>query len=319
MMGSGFVTYNRGRRPFYYRGIKNILSLIVLVLVGSCSRSDEPNEPDIGSGGAIETIPGELLFSSGFEGETYLSGPNPGSESQLWPDYEFIRGADNSTGYSWPIRILGSNFSGIHRIDDDGGAAIDNSIEQVLGYQGQETKALFQRVNYDILATQTPYQINNIAENPEALYFRYRMKTDNTALMGPNKWRAIWEYKTDNYGTSNDGFRMIAFMQTDSQGTPHWVFQGDTSPTNPVWQVKNYEIPVPLNEWFQVEYYIQWSAGSDGYAFMKVNGQLVGEHIGATTVNADDLDFIILTQVYGNSHPMHQWVDDIEIWDGLPQ
>ena len=51
---------------------------------------------------------------------------------------------------------------------------------------------------------------------------------------------------------------------------------------------------------------------------MKVNGQLIAEHHGATTTNSDNLDFIILTQVYGNSHPMHQWVDDIEIWDGAP-
>ena len=52
---------------------------------------------------------------------------------------------------------------------------------------------------------------------------------------------------------------------------------------------------------------------------MKVNGELIAEHSGATTTNSDNLDFIILTQVYGNSHPMHQWVDDIEIWNGLPE
>jgi hypothetical protein len=73
-----------------------------------------------------------------------------------------------------------------------------------------------------------------------------------------------------------------------------------------------------MNEWFKVEYYIKWSAGNNGYASMRVNGQLIGEHYGATTSNSDNLDFMILTQVYGNSYPMHQWVDDIEIWNGLP-
>ena len=117
----------------------------------------------------------------------------------------------------------------------------------------------------------------------------------------------------------NNGFRMIALMETDEQGVLHWVFQGDTSPMNPVWQVENYEVPVPMNEWFKVEYYVKWGEGSDGYASMKVNGQLIAEHSGPTTNGSDGLNFIILTQVYGNSHPMHQWVDDIEIWDGLPK
>jgi hypothetical protein len=52
---------------------------------------------------------------------------------------------------------------------------------------------------------------------------------------------------------------------------------------------------------------------------MKVNDKLIGEHFGATTINEDAMDFIMLTQVYGNSHPMYQWVDDIEIWSGLPE
>ncbi|MFS4448412.1 hypothetical protein [Maribacter sp. 2307UL18-2] len=298
--------------------MKNILPLLFLIVFGACGKSDNPLQTEPISA-AAETIPGVLLFSSGFESDTYLSEPQEGFESDFWPDYEIIRGKDLTTGYSWPIRILGSNFSGIHKIDDDGGSAIDNSIDTVIGHDGQETKALFQRVNYDVLATQTPYQINNIAENPEELYISYRMKTDDSALVGPDKWRAIWEYKTDNYGTSMNGFRMIAFMETNAQGIKHWVFQGDTSPTTPIWQIENYDIPVPTNEWFQVAYYIKWSDSSDGYASMKVNGELIAEHSGATTTNSDNLDFIILTQVYGNSHPMHQWVDDIEIWNGLPE
>lgn len=296
------------------RKMKTMLPMVILLVCGACSTSED----SMTVSAPAETNAGKLLFESGFEGETHLSEPQGEFEIGLWPDYEIIRGEDTSTGYSWPIRILGSNFSGIHKIDDDGGPAIDNRIESVVGHEGQETNALFQRVNYDILATQTPYQINNISENPDELYIGYRMKTDDTALIGANKWRAIWEYKTDKYGSSNDGFRMIAFMATDGQGTPHWIFQGDTSPNSPVWQVKNYNISVPMNEWFKVEYYVKWSDTSNGYASMKVNGQLIAEHSGATTTNSDNLDFIILTQVYGNSHPMHQWVDDVEIWDGLP-
>lgn len=280
--------------------------------------TEEEEDTDAGTGGEEEedtsTPPtngssAKLLFSSGFEG-VRLSAPRDG--------YQYLSGTDRVTGHSWPMRILGSDFSGIHRVNDGGGGAITNRIEQTEGPKRESTSALFQEVKYDVQVTQTPYQINNIKENPKELYMSYWMKTDDTAVKGIDKWRAIWEYKTDNYASNRNGFRMIAFMATDYQGKPYWLFQGDTSPQTPVWQAKNTTVPLILNEWFKVEYYIKWSDGADGYASMKVNGQLIGEHHGATTSNSDDMNFIMLTQVYGNSHPMHQWVDDIEIWDGLP-
>ena len=144
------------------------------------------------------------------------------------------------------------------------------------------------------------------------------MKTDEESLQGVDQWRAIWEYKTDKYATYTDGFRMIAFMATDIRGDSYWMLQGDTSPQTPIWQVRNKEIPLILGEWFKVEYHIKWSNGADGYASMKVNGQLIGEHFGVTTSKNDNLDFIMLTQVYGSNYPMHQWVDDVEIWEGRP-
>ena len=111
---------------------------------------------------------------------------------------------------------------------------------------------------------------------------------------------------------------MIAFMATDIRGTPYWQFQGDIGPRQPVWRIENYDIPLITDKWFKVEYYLKWSDGEEGYASMKVDGQLIGEHSGPTTFESNDLSFIILTQVYGNSYPMHQWIDDIEIWNGLP-
>jgi hypothetical protein len=268
-------------------------------------KASKANAVETGYGKILPT----LLFSSGFEGIQL---------SEQVEDYQYLTGIDKETGDSWPLYILGSDFSGIHRIDDDNGEAITNEIVHVIGPQGKQTSALFQSVHYDVQVTQTPFQINNIQENPEELYMSYWMKTDSTAVKGIDTWRAIWEYKTKNYASYKDGFRMIAFMATDNEGKPYWLFQGDTSPQNPVWRTKNYSIPLVLDEWFKVTYYIKWSNGPDGYASMKVNGKLIGEHKGATTANSDPLDFIMLTQVYGNSHPMHQWVDDIEIWNGLP-
>jgi len=250
-----------------------------------------------------------ILFQSGFEG-IRLSLPKDG--------YQYLTGTDSASGFDWPISILGSNFSGIHRVNDDEGKAIDNKLVSIENVSKNTTKALFQKVNYDVQVTQTPLQINNIKENPNELYMSYWMKTDNTSLKGKDEWRAIWEYKTKNYASYKDGFRIIAFMAKDHEGKPYWLFQGDIGPQQPVWQKENYELPLIMNEWFKVEFYIKWSPASNGYAFMKVNGKLIGEHYGPTTHNADDLDFIMLTQVYGNSYPMYQWIDDIEIWNGIP-
>ncbi|WP_335643024.1 hypothetical protein [Maribacter arcticus] len=60
--------------------------------------------------------------------------------------------------------------SGIHTVNDGGKPAIDNYLEEIIGWTGMETTTLFQRVNYDVQVTQTPYQINNIKENPDKLY-----------------------------------------------------------------------------------------------------------------------------------------------------
>lgn len=301
-------------KPFHLKGLK-FLKLFIVTLLTSCnseivevvsdSTTQQPEKPTY--------IPSNLLFSSGFEGVKL---------SQPIYDYQYITGTDTKTGYSWPPSILGSENavepSGIHNVNDDNGAAIDNELQTVIGPYGESSTALFQRVNYDVQVTQAPYQINGIIENPKELYIRYWMKTDDLSLQGNDTWRAIWTYKTKKYASNRDGFRMIAFMATDIKGNSYWMLQGDINPETPIWQVVNDKIPLIMGEWFKVEYHVKWSNGSDGYASMKVNDQLIGEHSGRTTANNDDLDFIMLTQVYGSNYPMYQWVDDVEIWDGVP-
>ena len=50
--------------------------------------------------------------------------------------------------------------------------------------------------------------------------YAYWMKTEAVSLKGKDIWRAIWEYKTENYTSYKDGFRMIAFIARDIRGTP---------------------------------------------------------------------------------------------------
>jgi hypothetical protein len=62
-------------------------------------------------------------------------------------------------------------------------------------------------------------------------------------------------------------------------------------------------------------------------ALWKINGKVVKDYLGPTAAEPNlapalptkGVEFIMLTQIYGDSNPKHQWIDDIEIWDGIPQ
>jgi hypothetical protein len=258
----------------------------------------------------------KLLFSSGFEGGVYID-PNLVLYSE---DYAFIRGKDNKTGFSWPIDILGSSESALHHIDDNNFQALEAEIQTVIGHNGRPTKALYNIEHYAVPngATQYPYEILNITEGKKDLYVRYWMKIDTESLTQKDKWRALFEYKTKDYAVGT-GFRLISYIYTDKQGRAYWHWQGDANPKQSIWEIDNYDIPVPGNKWFLTEYYWHWSEGGDGRALWRINGEVVGDHYGPTTRNSKPIDFIILTQIYGDGNPKYQWIDDIEIWDGLPE
>ena len=270
--------------------------------------SAEAFDPSI----VLSTEP-KLLFKSGFENGVYIDN-TVYLDSE---DYRYIKGADE-TGFSWPIDILGANESALHYIDDDSHQAVKSEIQTVIGHDGRYTKTLYSIENYDTGVTQCPYEILNIQEGRKDLYIRYWIKMDSASLTQPNMWRAIFEYKTKDYA-KNDGFRLIAYIYTDENGVPYWHWQGDQNPENPIWEIDNKTVPVPINKWFLTEFYWHWSEGDDGRALWKIDGKVVGDHYGPTTRNSKPIDFIMLTQIYGDANPKYQWIDDIEIWDGIPK
>lgn len=278
--------------------------LAITLLSYSCNKTD-----------AVDTTNSPtLLFSSGFEDNVYIEEtPDPDLL-----DVDIIKGTDLETGFSWPIDVLGaSEDSGLHYISDDNKQAVFSEIQQVIGHNGEMTNTLYQEENYEYLGdTQCPYEILDILDGRKDLYVKYWMKIDATSNTQIDKWRALFEYKTKDYAEGT-GFRLISYIYTDQQGNPYWHWQGDQDPQNSIWEIDNYDIPVPLNQWFLTEYFWHWSEEDDGRALWKINGQVVGDHFGPTTRNAKPIDFIILTQIYGDANPKHQWIDDLEIWDGL--
>ncbi len=300
---------------------KTILAIAIIFLLNSC-------------GGDKNTQEAKLLFSSGFEDGVYID-----PKLVLYnEDYAYIRGKDKETGFSWPIDILGATKSSLHHIDDDNLKALEVNITTVPGseekHNGKDTKVLYNKQNYAVNgedgATQYPYEILNIKDGKKDLYVRYYMKIDDGMVGQADKWRALFEYKTKEYkdpGEGGTGFRLISYIYTDKQGRPSWYFQGDKDSKNPIWKCDtlhptekchNSNVPVIFNEWFLTEYYWHWSDADDGRVVWKINGKVVGEHHGPTTQGSNAIDFIILTQIYGNSNPKEQWIDDIEIWDRKP-
>ncbi len=280
-------------------------STILLLFILSCTKNI-PTE--------ITTIKPQLLFKSGFEGDVKII-TNPDVNSI---DYDLITGTDSETNFTWPISILGANGSGLHYVEDDNRNAVTSEIQTVIGHKGNETKALYNKENYDIGVTQCPYEILDIVDGKKDLYVKYWIKMDAESLHQINKWRTFFEYKTKDYANGT-GFRLIAFIYTDLQGNAYWHWQGDKNSENAIWELDNYDIPVPQNEWFLTEFYWHWSNGNDGRALWKINGEIVGDHHGPTTRNSKPIDFIMLTQIYGDANPKYQWIDDIEIWNTLPE
>ena len=287
---------------------KLILSTIIILLFNACGEITSSKN----------TNNTHLLFSSGFEEGVYIDSTKVAGNE----DYSYIRGTDSSTGFSWPINILGASQSALHPISTDGGQALQASIQTVIGHDGKETKVLYNAQQYEATEdTQLPYEILNIKEGNKDLYVRYWMKIDANSLTQPNTWRALFEYKTKNYkdpSQGGTGYRLISFIYTDDNGNPYWHFQGDADSEHSIWEIDNRSIPVPTNQWFLTEYYWHWSNGNDGRSVWKINGQVVADHTGPTTRNNNPIDFIILTQIYGDANPKQQWIDDIEIWDSMP-
>jgi len=228
-----------------------------------------------------------------------------------------IKGTDIQTGFSFPISILGSPMAGLHYVDDDDHKAVEAQLQKVIGHNGDTTTALFLKENYNTGVTQFPYEILDVEEGTSDLYIKFWLKLDSVSYDQDDSWRAIFEYKTKGYAQGL-GYRLIAYVYTDEAGHPYWHFQGDRNPQHPIWEIDNFDIPVPQNEWFMTEFYWHWSQGDDGISLWKINGQVVGEHHGPTTRLSQPIDFIMLFQIYGDANPKWQWIDDIEIWNTVP-
>ena len=253
-----------------------------------------------------------LLFSSGFEGNVAMA-----TKDKILENRQHITGTDSETGFTWPPVLGGSSINALKLIHDGGN--LHNDLRTLRNRMGANTKVMYnEKLANTSDITQSPFQLENWSFNPDKFYVRYWMNV-NDSFIGKNKFRVIWETKTYNYDFG-DGFRIVALMNTDDEGNESWEFRGDTKPgvDGLVWYTSNNEIPFPKDKWFLVEFFVDFEKTGEGQAFFKVNGQTIGNVKNVTNANSENIQVMMLTQIYGSVDYMYQYIDDIEIWDNVP-
>ena len=247
------------------------------------------------------------------------------------------RRRDGSSGFSWPFSCSAAalaSSSSPTRPDRAGDNHTPASIgqymfDQIRAGQGRNgSNALYQQISQSGCCGTSPQGggatqnvLHLLDSNPTDLYISYWISCspDLVQKMGSSGWRAIFEIKT----SQPVDFRYLVQVRT-SGGTPFFFVYADTfvPNNNELWNVNvpPQQVPVVIGEWFKFEVYWHRSSGSDGRFWAAVNGQLLDDHSGPNIgVNGLPMDRIMITNLYSSSsYPIHQWVDDLQIWSTFP-
>jgi hypothetical protein len=295
----------------------------------------------------------KLLFKSGFDGGSMaIRPPTSCWGTGCWQD---IVGLDSLSGFTWPAVVADSAGKFLHLTSPvtTNEQTVSNysfaRIETVVGPRGAQGSSLRQQVSRNVNGT-APMGTASAANqfmlmpkrDPGDLYVSYwlRLQPDlvqkmtnlpaGPGIAGGGTWRAVLAMKTGgqaSWGDSldNGDYRIEAYVMTYGGGQPYWVVLGDNNAgggapaVNKFW-VENRTVPVPVDNWFKVEFFLHRSAGTDGRVWMAVNGQIIADRRGANMgAWGMPVNRIMAPLLYsGSAMPIYQWVDDLEIWTGFP-
>lgn len=287
----------------------------------------------------------KLLFKTDFGADTKLSLPRVSYGTAGWQDLDCI----DANGKSGPIAVWDATESGFDLIADAPVTVsnlsnyMTNHIQKVAGPDGSPVNALFQNLNENSAASPTYGSSQNAflirREKVDSgdrtdtgdVYYTYWFKFQSDlhtqlGAGGEDSWRVISEWKTGGLNKTWRGdYRIITTISQDSQGRLYWNTQGDNVANGihakqVYWQVANFDVPVPVGEWFKYEVFWHRSGGSDGRYWAAVNGQTIVDYQGANMgVYNLPVNRIMLANVYsGGKAPVQQWLTGLEIWDGFP-
>lgn len=283
--------------------------------------------------------PRGLIFRSGFEEGVQVAPPK--LESRQWR--QNLLGAD--AGFDWssafPARL--ANFQYLVYDSDTTeplglGEYVNTRIETVGGPRGQPTRALYQDVrrrSSGPTQTQNDFILFDWDATRTSGYLRYwlKLQPDLERIM-PERgmWRLVTEWKETPVipGIAGDfQYRWglyIANAMPQRQGVAWRLEAGRVEPNvqgiKTDWAKWNYDLRVPIGEWFQLE--LEWvNHQENGRLAARANGQLIAEHTGPTqrTHAAGKLYmFMVYTAAESTAiGPAYQWVDDVELWEASPR
>ena len=292
-----------------------------------------------------------LLFHAGYDG-AHIVPPEECWDTGCWQD---IAGEDSGTGFRWPPRLRGGTGRFLLIADP---VQIDsrsiqqymrNRVETVPGPRGSPARVLYQEISKNVngqapmggSAAQNEFQFLPI-DNTDELYVSYWMKLQpdlvekmthlppGPGIGGGGTWRAIFAFKTggqkeDGSPQNNGDYRVEAYVMTYESNTPYWVVLGDNNagggaPLTSYWRVANRTLPVPLGRWFKFEIYWKRSDDDSGRVWAAVDGHTIadrrGPNMGARKL---PINRIMAPMLYtGQRMPAFQWVDDVQVWSGIP-
>ena len=282
-----------------------------------------------------------LLFKSNFGAGVSLSAPTAFYTNGAW---QYITGTDSETGYSWPIKALGADFSGIQLITIDPidsssiGNYIANEIRQVTGPKGNLVNEIFQnvKINGDLgqagsqapLLIKRPWTVGDVNDLYMTYWFKY--PADFPSKLDPTvpgaRWRSQFEFKTGGYLNTYAGdYRISVVILKGTDGQLYWQTKGDNVANGPwskidYWTENNHTVAVPIDKWFKFEVYWHRSGGADGRFWAAVDGQVIADHYGP---NMGDYNLpvtrIMVNNPYSGGYAtVESHSTGLEIWDGFP-
>ncbi len=295
----------------------------------------------------------KLLFKSGFDGGSLSVLPPVNCwGTGCWQD---IAGLDSLSGFTWPGTIADGTSKIMHlttpvttTAQTLGNYSISR-VETTTGPRGTQSSALMQQISRNVNGTApmgtAPAQ--NLLQfmpkrDPGDMYVSYWIKLQpdmvqkmtnlpaGPGIAGGGTWRAFFALKTGGQTSwgepaDNGDYRIEAYVMTHNNAQPYWVLLGDNNagggaPAVNTFRIENRNVPVPVGQWFKVEFFWHRSSGSDGRVWMAVNGKVIADRRGANMgAWSQPVNRIMAPLLYaGGTMPIYQWVDELEIWNGFP-
>jgi len=283
-----------------------------------------------------------LLFKSNFGAGVSLVIPNGFYTNGAW---QGLSGTDKETGYSWPIKVLGANFSGIQLITNDPvnsstiGNYITNEIRQVTGPKGNLVNELFQNVKIkgDLgqadsqapLLINRPWTIGDVKDLYISYWFKYESDFPSklTREVPGAAWRQMFAFKTGghlNVAGAGD-YRISVTILKGLDGQLYWQTKGDNVagafPTRvDYWAIDNHTVAVPIDKWSKFEVYWHRSSGSDGRFWAAINGEVIADYHGSTMGDYNlPVTRIFPSNAYSGGYAtVESHSTGLEIWDSFP-